>query len=158
MARPACAYVDLAPTISKVIGDSKTITLVEVASVDQQQRTLAVKELKVFKGQPGDTPLIHQIAPGATALIARPILQWAQPGAQAVVFSSSRTAIVCMGTAWYQIKKTGDQWKLGPDRPELGAGILWIGGAPRGRHGEDDGRRRCRADGAAPCGGSQRQL
>lgn len=117
--RPAQGYVDLAPTIAKVISDARTITVVEVAALDREKRIATLKERIVLKGQPGETPLVQQVAVGESAIIPRAIVQWAQPGARGVVFSTARTAVVCTGSAWYQLRLSGSQWKLGPDRPEL---------------------------------------
>ena len=119
LARPSLGYVDLAPTIVKVIDDSRAIVVVQLDGIDRQKRTVTFKEIKVLKGASGTTPLAQPVAAGANAIIPRPILQWAEPGAQAVVFSSTRTALVCIGTYWYQLNLSGSSWKLGPDRVEL---------------------------------------
>ncbi|HEX8374469.1 MAG TPA: HEAT repeat domain-containing protein, partial [Geminicoccaceae bacterium] len=44
---------------------------------------------------------------------------WAEPGSRGVWFATKTTALVCLGPAWYQVKKSGDAWKLGVDRPDL---------------------------------------
>jgi HEAT repeat protein len=119
LARPSFAYVDLAPTIVKVLDDSRTIAVVQLTSIDRQKRTVTFKEVKVLKGTSGTTPLVQPVAAGANAIIPRPILQWAEPGAEAVVFSSTRTALICIGPYWYQLNLSGSNWKLGPDRVEL---------------------------------------
>ena len=99
--RQCLAYVDLAPTIAKVIQDAKTICVLELSSFDRKSGTASYKALKTLKGQPGTSPLTHQVASDGTNFVPRAIIQWAQPGAHAVVFSSSKTAIVCIGQAWY---------------------------------------------------------
>ena len=119
LARPCLAYVDLAPTIAKVIEDAKVISIIEFSSLDRQSRLAFFKELKTLKGQSGTAPLVHQVAIDQDAIIPRAIIQWAQPGAHAIIFSSTRTAVVCIGQYWYQLKLTGTSWKLGADRPEL---------------------------------------
>ncbi len=119
LARPAHAYVDLSPTIAKVMSDAQTIALVDVVSLDREKRILTLKERITFKGKAGDAPLTQQVAETPTAIIPRAITQWAQPGARAIVFSSARTAIVCLGQSWYQLKLVGKEWKLGPERPDL---------------------------------------
>ncbi len=119
MPRPASAYVDLSPTIAKVVNDSRNIALVEVVSLDREPRILTLRERTVLKGAAGNTPLIQQVAENKNASIPRAIVQWAEPGAQGVVFSTARTAVVCIGESWYQLKLSGNQWTLGPDRPEL---------------------------------------
>jgi hypothetical protein len=118
-ARPCFAYIDLAPTIAKVIDDAKSISIIELTNFDRQARTAVFKELKTLKGERGTSPLVHQVASSETAIIPRAIIQWAQPGAHAVVFSTSKTAVVCIGPAWYQLKHFDTAWILGADRPEL---------------------------------------
>ena len=119
LASPSFGYVDLAPTIAKVINDSRAISVVQLAEFDRPKRTATFKEIKVLKGLAGQTPLIQPVAADEKAIIPRPILQWAEPGAQAVVFSSTRTALVCIGPYWYQLNASGSNWKLGPERVEL---------------------------------------
>ncbi len=131
LARPAHAYVDLAPTMAKLITDSKSVSLVEVVQFDRTTRTLILKEIQTYKGPKptgngggaaaSDTGEIrHIVAPSDTAIIPRPIMQWAQPGAQAVLFSSGRTALVCTGQAWYQENssaKPGSPASIAPNSP-----------------------------------------
>lgn len=113
------AYVDLAPTVAKIISDSRNISLVKVVEFDRAKRTVILEEVRNLRGDKATGPIRHQVAASETAIIPRQIMQWAEPGAPAVIFSSARTAIVCVGEGWYQVKLTNDEWKLGPDRPEL---------------------------------------
>ena len=124
----AYAYVDLAPTMAKVIADAKTITVVKVVEFDRTTRVLTLAAVKVLKGEKEAGPaaagaaagqMRHQVAASATAIVPRAIMQWAEPGAQAVMFATARTAIVCVGEGWYQVRLVGSEWKLGADRPEL---------------------------------------
>ena len=133
VARSAFSYVDLAPTIAKVINDSRSISILELSSLDRQNRTATFKELRTLKGPAGTTPLVHPAAAADNAIIPRPILQWAHPGAQAVVFSSTRTALVCIGSYWYQLNLIGSTPRLGPDRVELA--LTYCGSVPRLIHG-----------------------
>jgi HEAT repeat protein len=119
LVRPVRGYVDLSPTIAKVISDARTIAVVEVGDFDRESRVVTVKERIVLKGQAAEVPLVQQVAESETAIVPRAIVQWAAPGSRAVVFASARTAVVCMGPAWYQLKQIGGKWKLGADRPEL---------------------------------------
>lgn len=124
IARPAHAYVDLAPTLSRVILDSQSVALVEVVSFNRDSHVLVLKVLRSFKGDVPDAALTQDVSgessdahPGA---VARPILQWASPGAHAVLFGSRSAALVCLGTGWYQVNRNSDNpWKLGKDRPDL---------------------------------------
>ena len=46
----ARAYIDMAPTLVKIIGDSQRIELVEVAQFDPQKHTLDLKGVRALKG------------------------------------------------------------------------------------------------------------
>jgi hypothetical protein len=129
MARPTAAYVDLAPTMAKVISDSRSIAVVEFSELDRKTGVLKLKEIKPLKGDRGAVPLTQTVVEREGATVPRSVVQWAQPGAHAVVFSTRTTAIVCLGTAWIQLRFAGGQWKLGADRPELA--LTYYGSASR---------------------------
>ncbi len=117
---PAHAYVDLAPTLAKVISDSKKIAVVEVVEFTPEKRIVVLKQIRLLKGDRSSEPIRHQVAASAAAAVPRQILQWAAPGAQGVLFVSRNTALVCVGRGWYQVQASGDgPWKLGKDRPDL---------------------------------------
>jgi len=114
------AYIDLAPTLSKVIADSKKISLVEVVEFNREKRAVALKEIRTLKGELSPEPIWHVLASADGAAIPRHILQWASPGARAVLFSSRNIALVCVGPGWYQAHAPGaGPWRLGKDRPDL---------------------------------------
>ncbi len=117
---PLHAYVDLAPTLAKVISDSKKIAFVEVVEFNREKHILVLKEIRLLKGEGSAEPIQHDVAVGQGAAIPRQISQWAAPGARGVLFSSRNTALVCVGQGWYQVRSSGaGPWKLGKDRPEL---------------------------------------
>ncbi len=118
---PARAYIDLAPTLSKVISDSRRISVVEVASFDRAKHEIVLKEVRALKGELSTEAATHDVLGTEGAAVARPILQWATPGARAVLFTSRTTAVVCFGAGWYQARSaTGaGTWKIGTDRPDL---------------------------------------
>jgi len=116
----AHAYIDLAPTLGRIISDSRQIAVVEVTRFDRDKHEVEFKEIESLKGDPSSQPLVQDVAPADGPVIPRQILRWAAPGARAVLFSSRATALVCLGDSWYQVKTTGNGiWKLGADRPDL---------------------------------------
>jgi HEAT repeat protein len=120
LSTPARAYVDLAPTLAKVMTDSKTITAVEVKEFDRGKHIVILKEIRALKGELSGVAIRHEVVADEKAAIPRPILQWASPGAPAVLFGSRNTALVCIGQGWYQARLAGDGiWKLGKERPDL---------------------------------------
>jgi hypothetical protein len=117
---PAQAYIDLAPTLAKIISESKKIALVEVVAFSREKRVVVLKEVLALKGEISSNPLVHVVASGGRPTIPRPILQWASPGARAVLFSARNIALVCLGQGWYQVHSPGNgPWTLGKDRPDL---------------------------------------
>jgi HEAT repeat protein len=119
-ASPSHAYIDLAPTLAKVITDSRRIAVVEVVELDRAKHELTLKEVRSLKGAASADPIRHDVATAEGAAIPRNILQWAAPGARGVMFASRATTLVCLGQGWYQVRSTGSGlWKLGTDRPDL---------------------------------------
>jgi hypothetical protein len=120
MTPAADAYVDMAPTLSKIISDSKAIALVEVAQFDRAKHMITFKGVRNLKGEISTDPILHDVAAAEGGTIPRQILQWAGPGARAVLFVSRNTALVCVGQGWYQAKASeGGPWRQGINRPDL---------------------------------------
>lgn len=116
----ASGYIDLAPTLAKVVGDSKQIAVVEVVELDREKRVVTLKSIRKLKGDSVTDVVQHEVAAPQNASIPRHILQWADPGAQAVLFVSRSTGLVCVGEGWYQVRSAGTSgWKLGVERPDL---------------------------------------
>jgi len=114
------AYIDMAPTLAKVIADSKNIAVVEVVEFDRAKHILVVKEVRALKGELATDLIQHDVTAEEGSVIPRHILQWAGPGARGVLFMSRSTALVCIGQGWYQVRSAGTGlWKLGKDRPDL---------------------------------------
>ena len=76
---PAHAYVDLAPTLAKVISDSKKIAVVEVVEFNREKRVVVLKEIRSLKGESSSERIRHEVAVSEGAAIPRQILQWAAP-------------------------------------------------------------------------------
>jgi HEAT repeat protein len=116
----AHAYIDLAPTLARIIADSKKITLVEVVEWNKDTHVLVLKEIRALKGESSTDTIRHELAPTASLVVPRQIRVWATPGARCIVFSSRNTALVCVGQGWYQAQAAGTGvWKLAKDRPDL---------------------------------------
>ncbi|MGA2499977.1 MAG: hypothetical protein ABSH20_19740 [Tepidisphaeraceae bacterium] len=120
----AQGYVDLAPTLAKIVNDAWSISLVEVERFDHDKGMVILKNVRDLKGQSTTGPIKHQVATtqNVTA-VPRQIREWAEPGRRAVLFASPGTALVCIGKGWYQVQSSLDGWwKLGPTRPDLPLG------------------------------------
>jgi HEAT repeat protein len=120
LAAPLHAYIDLAPTLAKVISDSRKIALVEVVEYNREKHEVAMKEVRVLKGDASTDLVRHEVASTDKGAVPQQIQLWALPGSRAVLFASRNTSLVCIGPGWYQARTTGSgPWKLGVDRPDL---------------------------------------
>jgi HEAT repeat protein len=117
--RPAAAYVDLAPTLGRLVGNATRIAVVEVERYVPESRALTLREVRPLLGEAATEPVRHQLAPRGVG-VPRHALEWAEPGARAVLFVSGETAIVCVGRGWYQVQSSaGGWWRSCADRPDL---------------------------------------
>jgi len=116
---PSHAYVDMAPTLSKVISDSGRIALVEVVDFSREKHVAILKEVRALKGELSSEPVRHEVA-SDRGTVPRQVLQWAEPGARGVLFVSGGVSLMCVGRGWYQVHASGaGLWRLGADRPDL---------------------------------------
>jgi len=120
LANQAHAFVDLAPTLAKIIADSQRIYLVEVMQFSHENHTLVLKGVRAIKGDLDGNPIQHDVAAVGGSLVPRTIQQWAAPGARGVLFISRATELLCLGEGWYAVRSSGNgEWKLGADRADL---------------------------------------
>jgi len=119
-AAPVLSYIDLAPTLSKIIAESDRIALAEVVQYSREKRVVVLREVHTMKGESSSDLIRHRVGPVDGGTIPRHIMQWASPGARCVLFSSPTTTLVCLGQGWYQVHALGaGAWTLGTDRPDL---------------------------------------
>ena len=78
---PSHAYVDLAPTLARVISDAQQIGLVEIVEFDRANHALVLKPVRTLKGEPLPDSIRHDVAAANGGVVPRPIMQWASPGA-----------------------------------------------------------------------------
>jgi hypothetical protein len=117
---PAHGYVDLAPTLARVIRESQTITLVEVERFNRERGAIILKKVHDLKGETANEPLKHEVIRARETTVDRSILEWAEPGRRGVVFVTARSVLVCLGESWYEVHTSGDGWwRLGAPRPDL---------------------------------------
>jgi HEAT repeat protein len=129
------AYIDICPTLGRIILESSDIALVQVDKTHRDKRIVIFKKLADLKGQIPDGPIKHQLTDGHPPREPRHILDWAAPGQIAVLFVYRNTALVCTGPYWYEahratapargIEDDGGEgglapwWRMSLDRPEL---------------------------------------
>lgn len=117
---PARAYVDLAPTLARIVRESKSITLAEVARFNSDKGAVILKKTRDLKGESDSEPIKHLLVRANESVVDRPLLEWAEPGRRCVIFVTGKAAVVCVGEAWYQAHQADDGWwRIGSPRPDL---------------------------------------
>jgi HEAT repeats len=125
---PARAYIDIQPTLGRIINESQWIALVRVEKVSRAKRAIIYSKVTDLRGKwPGDGAAIrHQLTDGDPPRPPRELLDWAQPGRAAVIFAGRHGALVCTGQSWYRtaapaLDATDDKawWRMTLDCPEL---------------------------------------
>src|SRR5689334_330485 len=102
LAAPGIAhgYIDVIPTLGRLIAESRLIVVLEVEKVDRQQRVILFRESDVLANlDKADVPpkIRHQVAAGLHPREPKQILDWAQPGRTAVSFITDKLAVTCIG-------------------------------------------------------------
>src|SRR5262245_46054744 len=119
-ALPAQAYVDLAPTLGRVVREVQTISVVEVDRFSRDKGAVILKKVRDLKGETSSDPIKHQLLRANESAVDRHVLEWAEPGRRGVLFVSGKTALMCTGHGWYQVQSSTDGWwAIGASRPDL---------------------------------------
>jgi len=118
-APPARAYVDLAPTLARVVRDAQTIAVAEVDRFSAEKGIVILKKVRDLKGTTAAEPARHRVTGADGAAIDRAVLDWAEPGERCVLFVAGKTAVVCVGRGRYQVHEADGWWQLGAARPDL---------------------------------------
>jgi HEAT repeat protein len=116
----APGYVDLAPTLARVVREAKTITLVEVERFSPEKGAVLLRKVRDLKGETSNEAIKHQLVRAKESAVELPLLDWAEPGRRGVLFTSDKTVLACLGQAWYQAHAADDGWwTIGAPRPDL---------------------------------------
>jgi HEAT repeat protein len=129
-ARPARAYIDTAPTLGRLIRESSSIVVLEVAQVSIEKRVVVYRKIADLKGQSDASSIKHQITDGLHPREPKLVMDLAQPGRRAVCFVSGPAALVCLGPYWYEAAaRAAPWWVMTRGRSELS--LAYIGSADR---------------------------
>src|SRR5262245_5077353 len=79
-AAPARAYVDLAPTLGRIIRESEAVAIAEVERFNGDKGAVILKKVRDLKGKTGTDPLKHVVIRANESGVDRAILEWAEPG------------------------------------------------------------------------------
>jgi HEAT repeat protein len=107
---PVMAYIDVTPTLGRIINQSDHIILLRVAKVSLEKRAILFEKVIDLKGQSAGGPIRHQITDGLHPREPATILDWVEPGQMAMCFQSGKIAEVCIGHYWYECSAGTDGW------------------------------------------------
>ena len=100
MAQPARPYVDLAPTLARIVREAQTITVAKVVAFSPEEGAVVMKKIRDLKGAMGADPLKHQLVRADESALDAPLADWAEPGRRCVVFGTGKAAVACVGEGW----------------------------------------------------------
>jgi HEAT repeat protein len=113
-------YVDLSPTLPRIVRESQTITIAEITAFSQERGAVILKKVRDLKGETGSDPLKHELLRAGDTAIDLPIAEWAEPGRRCIVFATGKAAVVCVGEGWYQVQRLDNGWwRNAASRPDL---------------------------------------
>lgn len=116
----AHGYVDLAPTLARIVRESQVITVAEVVAFNPDKGAVVLKKIRDLKGKSGDEPIKHQLVRADESAIDAPLFDWAEPGRRCVLFITGKAAVICVGEGWYQAHESDNGWwRIGAPRPDL---------------------------------------
>ena len=119
---PTYGYIDNASTLGVLI-KTPVITVLRVDKVSREKGVILFKKVADLKGTEAKDEFKHIVKDGFNHYTSRTILDWAEAaqesGRVAIAFRDGNTAIICLGTIWYQCTAQQDNWWAMTDaRPE----------------------------------------
>src|SRR5260370_38084712 len=73
-AASARAYVDMAPTLGRVVREAQAIAVVEVDRFNREKGAVILKKVRNLKGDAGNNPIKHSLMRSNESAVDRPIL------------------------------------------------------------------------------------
>jgi HEAT repeat protein len=109
-AAPARAYIDVTPTLGRLVKDSSNIVLLRVERVSREKRVILYRKVADLKGHSAGDPIRHQLTGGFHPREPAAILDWAEPGRLAVTFHDGKVSQTCIGRYWYECTARAAPW------------------------------------------------
>ncbi len=110
LASPARAYIDVTPTLGRLLKDSSTVVLLRVEQVSREKRIIIYRKVADLKGHHPTEQVKHQITDGFHPREPASILDWAEPGQLAISFHNGVVAETCIGKYWYESAAGAGPW------------------------------------------------
>src|SRR5260370_34892535 len=98
LATPVKAFIDLAPSLGKLMHDSNIILVLEVEKVSQEKRAIIFKKVADLKGKHDGKEIKIQIRDGWTPRNTKIMMDWATPGKTAIFFINGTVGYLCIGS------------------------------------------------------------
>jgi HEAT repeat protein len=98
----APAYIDVSPTLGRLVNDSASIVLLEVEKASPEKRIIIYRKVADLKGSYPQQQVKHLLSSGLHPREPASILDWAEPGRRAVMFHTGTVAQTCTGKDWYE--------------------------------------------------------
>src|SRR5688572_14667290 len=98
----AHAYIDTCPALGKIINDATNIVVMQVEKVSLEKRVIVYKKVSDLKGAHPGEQFKHQITDGIHPREPKTIIDWAESGKTAILFSRDNVGLICIGHYWYE--------------------------------------------------------
>jgi HEAT repeat protein len=116
----ARAHIDGSLTLGRIIADSDRIVVLQVDKVSREKQVIVFTKVADLKGKGFPDLARHQLTDGSHPRQARTILDWAEPGKDAVCFQRGTVCEVCIGGFWYECAAgEAPWWTMTAGKPEL---------------------------------------
>ncbi|HZT83290.1 MAG TPA: VCBS repeat-containing protein, partial [Gemmataceae bacterium] len=116
--RAGRAYVEAPYSLGRVVNESSHVLVVRVEKVDKEKNMIIFSKVKDLKGKHPTDVIKHNIGRGGfNPREWQYIMQWAEPGKEAVFFHNGGASETCIGTYWYQAYAGGEWWNMSHGEP-----------------------------------------
>jgi HEAT repeat protein len=116
-------FIDVIPTLGRLIADSRLIVVLRVEKVDRQKRIILFRTIDTLSNPDRvavPDKIRHRIGADLHPHEAKRVLDAAQPGEIAVCLASGRVAVTCLGGEWYELNSVDpSSWMMTRNRGEL---------------------------------------
>jgi hypothetical protein len=125
---PTHGFIRVRYSLGRIASESSTITVVRIAEIQTANNVITFRKVRDIRGKhPSETirqtigrngEFNYQGAGASATQIGesardwRDIMEWAQVGKEAVLFSAGGPCEVCIGNYWYQVVPEGSDWRL----------------------------------------------
>jgi HEAT repeat protein len=103
-------YIDVTPTLGRLINDSSNIVVLRVEKVHLPMGAILFQKVADLKGHDPADKVKHKITAGLHPREPATVLEWAEPGQLAIGFRNGNVVEICLGRYWYECYAGKDDW------------------------------------------------